>query len=152
MKLGFQGLKLEFLRRESKYFLTAKKYERCKLWFLRKREGKETVTAKVLSPCCHTLLSHHNIFVIRHLNTNRWQMTANFHSFPYRFDSFHHRGHGGHRGYNYLWIRTLKPLRPPCPLWWNSSFLHRNKSIFKDVIVLNQIPQFSDCASKLSHT
>jgi len=27
-----------------------------------------------------------------------------------------------------------------------------NKSIFKDVIVLNHPPQFSDCASKLSHT
>ena len=39
-------------------------------------------------------------------------------------EPFHHRGHGGHRGYNYLWIRTLKPL---CPLWWKESKLHRHE-------------------------
>lgn len=44
-----------------------------------------------------------------------------------------------------IWFRTAISLK-------FDSFLHRNKSIFKDVIVLNQIPQFSDCASKLSHT
>ena len=131
------------------------------------------VTARLPSQCCHhfavTPFTFHN-------QTVKWQSVTDdskfslfkslvkcceiifqliptrFYSFPYRFDSFHHRGHGGHRGYNYLWIRTLKPLRPPCPLWWNSSFMHRNKSIFKDVIVLNQIPQFPDWASKLSHT
>ena len=29
-------------------------------------------------------------------------ISAPFNSFLCSFDSFHHRGHGGHRGYNYL--------------------------------------------------
>ena len=42
-------------------------------------------------------------------------------SYQKRKELFHHRGHREHRGYNYLWIRSLKTLRSLCPLWWKDS-------------------------------
>ena len=61
------------------------------------------------------------------------------------FDSFHHRGHRGRRGYDYLWIRSLCPR---C-LWWNSSFPYGNE-LFWYRLPWSTLPRLPNCPSDFS--